>query len=204
MCGIAGFFLRGKPAGLSDVQRMCDAIRHRGPDDEGFYLDGGCALGMRRLSIIDLNTGHQPIANEDQSDWVVCNGEIYNYQELRRDLLARGHRLTTQTDTETIVHLYEDEGPAAIARLRGMFAVALWDAPAGGYCWPATASEKSRYTKRSFPRVFISPVSSSAFAVWIFLLRSTPKRSSFTFNLDIFQTRQALFSPFVNCRPADG
>src|ERR1700689_4913233 len=128
MCGIAGFFLRSQPAELSDVRRMCDAIRHRGPDDEGFHLDGGCALGMRRLSIIDLNTGHQPISNEDQSVWIVFNGEIYNYRELRRDLLGRGHHFATQTDTEAIVHLYEDEGPAAFARIRGMFAVGLWDA----------------------------------------------------------------------------
>jgi asparagine synthase (glutamine-hydrolysing) len=128
MCGIAGFFLRSKPAQLSDVRQMCAAIRHRGPDDEGFHLDGGCAIGMRRLSIIDLNTGHQPISNEDQSIWVVFNGEIYNYRDLRHDLLARGHHLATESDTETIVHLYEDEGPAAVARLRGMFAIALWDA----------------------------------------------------------------------------
>jgi len=125
MCGIAGFFLPNRAAELADVQRMCAAIRHRGPDDEGFHLDGGCAIGMRRLSIIDLSTGHQPIANEDQSNWVVFNGEIYNYGGLRSDLLARGHRLATHSDTETIVHLYEDEGPAAVARLRGMFAIAL-------------------------------------------------------------------------------
>jgi asparagine synthase (glutamine-hydrolysing) len=128
MCGIAGFFLRDKPAELADVERMCAAIRHRGPDDDGFHLDGGCAIGMRRLSIIDLHSGHQPISNEDQSAWIVFNGEIYNYPDLRRDLLARGHRLATKSDTETIVHLYEDEGPAAVARLRGMFAIALWDA----------------------------------------------------------------------------
>jgi len=128
MCGIAGFFLPTRAAQLADVQRMCAAIRHRGPDDEGFHLDGGCAIGMRRLSIIDLNTGHQPITNEDQSNWVVFNGEIYNYGDLRRDLLSRGHRLATHSDTETIVHLYEDEGPAAVSRLRGMFAIALWDA----------------------------------------------------------------------------
>ncbi len=128
MCGIAGFFLRDKLAELADVQQMCAAIRHRGPDDDGFHLDGGCAIGMRRLSIIDLHSGHQPISNEDQSVWIVFNGEIYNYRDLRRDLLARGHTLSTQSDTETIVHLYEDEGPAAVARLRGMFAIALWDA----------------------------------------------------------------------------
>jgi asparagine synthase (glutamine-hydrolysing) len=128
MCGIAGFALRDRLAELSDVQRMCAAIRHRGPDDDGFHLDGGCALGMRRLSIIDLHSGHQPISNEDESAWIVFNGEIYNYRDLRRDLIARGHRLTTNSDTETIVHLYEEEGPAAVARLRGMFAIALWDA----------------------------------------------------------------------------
>src|SRR5260370_34260825 len=127
MCGIAGLFLRNKAAQLSDVRQMCSAIRHRGPDDEGFHLDSGCALGMRRLSIIDLKTGHQPIANEDQSIWTVFNGEIYNYPSLRRDLVAGGHCFATQSDTETIVHLYEDEGPASVSHLRGMFAIALWD-----------------------------------------------------------------------------
>jgi asparagine synthase (glutamine-hydrolysing) len=110
------------------VQAMCDRIRHRGPDDEGFHIDRGCALGMRRLSIIDLTTGHQPIANEDRSAWVVFNGEIYNYQELRGELEARGHRFETHSDTETLVHLYEEYGAEGIARLRGMFAFALWDA----------------------------------------------------------------------------
>jgi asparagine synthase (glutamine-hydrolysing) len=131
MCGIAGFFLnnRSAPAGL--VKSMCDQIRHRGPDDEGFYVDGGCALGMRRLSIIDLNTGHQPIANEDRSVWIVFNGEIYDYRELRADLERRGHRFRTHTDTETIVHLYEEYETDALTRLRGMFALAIWDARRG-------------------------------------------------------------------------
>jgi asparagine synthase (glutamine-hydrolysing) len=129
MCGIAGFVLRDKQAELAAVRAMCDRIRHRGPDDEGFYLDGGCALGMRRLSIIDLDGGHQPIANEDRSVWVVFNGEIYNYRELREDLEKRGHRFKTHSDTEILVHLYEQEGPAGVARLRGMFAYAIWDAP---------------------------------------------------------------------------
>lgn len=106
---------------------MCDEIRHRGPDDEGFHVDGQCAIGMRRLSIIDLAGGHQPISNEDGSVWVVFNGEIYDYQDLRRDLIARGHRFTTNSDTETLVHLYEQDGIAGIARLRGMFAFAIWD-----------------------------------------------------------------------------
>jgi asparagine synthase (glutamine-hydrolysing) len=128
MCGIAGYLLRDQPAELGRVRRMCDQIRHRGPDEEGVHLDGSCALGMRRLSIIDLASGHQPIANEDRSVWVVFNGEIYNYRELRTDLEARGHRFATSSDTETLVHLYEQEGPAGVARLRGMFSYALWDA----------------------------------------------------------------------------
>jgi len=106
---------------------MTDLIRHRGPDDEGIYTDGPCGIGMRRLSIIDLNTGHQPISNEDRSIWVVFNGEIYNYQELRQNLIRRGHRFTTNSDTETLVHLYEEEGAAGLPRLRGMFAYAIWD-----------------------------------------------------------------------------
>jgi asparagine synthase (glutamine-hydrolysing) len=128
MCGIAGFVLREGPAEAARVRAMCDRIRHRGPDDEGYFVEGGCALGMRRLSIIDLSSGHQPIANEDRSVWVVFNGEIYNYQELRADLESRGHRLATRSDTETLVHLYEQEGPAGVERLRGMFAYAIWDA----------------------------------------------------------------------------
>lgn len=129
MCGIAGYFRRDEPADPGWLRRMCDSIRHRGPDDEGMYLDGGCAIGMRRLSIIDLNTGHQPIPNEDETIWVVFNGEIYNYQELRQDLEAKGHRFRTTSDTEILVHLYEQEGPNGAARLRGMFAYAIWDKP---------------------------------------------------------------------------
>src|ERR1019366_8064889 len=110
MCGIAGFVRLDQPAQRSLVQAMCDEIRHRGPDDEGVYVDGGCGIGMRRLSIIDLSTGHQPMCNEDGSVWIVFNGEIYNYQELRADLMARGHRFQTSSDTETLVHLYEEEG----------------------------------------------------------------------------------------------
>ncbi len=107
---------------------MCDQIRHRGPDDDGYHVDGGCGIGMRRLSIIDLHSGHQPISNEDGSIWVVFNGEIYNYQELRQDLIRRGHRFKTNSDTETLIHLYEEEGVAGISKLRGMFAYAVWDA----------------------------------------------------------------------------
>jgi asparagine synthase (glutamine-hydrolysing) len=128
MCGIAGFLLRdGAPAELSTVRAMCDSIRHRGPDDEGFHVDGSCALGMRRLSIIDLQTGHQPIANEDGSAWVVFNGEIYNFQELRQSLIGQNHHFSTRSDTETLIHLYEQEGVAGLERLSGMFAYAIWD-----------------------------------------------------------------------------
>jgi asparagine synthase (glutamine-hydrolysing) len=128
MCGIAGFVLREGRAEASLVHTMCDQIQHRGPDDEGIYVDRGCGLGMRRLSIIDLSTGHQPISNEDGSTWVVFNGEIYNYQSLRDSLASEGHRFATQSDTETLVHLYEQFGVDGIAQLRGMFAYALWNA----------------------------------------------------------------------------
>jgi asparagine synthase (glutamine-hydrolysing) len=128
MCGIAGFVLRQGLAEPSAVRAMCDQIRHRGPDDEGLHIDGGCGIGMRRLSIIDLNTGHQPISNEDRTVWVVFNGEIYNYQPLREALLAHGHRFRTRSDTETLVHLYEQWGVDGFTRLRGMFAFAIWEA----------------------------------------------------------------------------
>lgn len=129
MCGIAGFVLRHGVAELSAVRLMCDQIRHRGPDDEGYYVSGSCALGMRRLSIIDLETGHQPISNEDGTVRVVFNGEIYNHNELREWLRQRGHRFRTHSDTEVLVHLYEEEGTNGISRLRGMFSYALWDEP---------------------------------------------------------------------------
>jgi asparagine synthase (glutamine-hydrolysing) len=131
MCGIAGFFGPEENFDSTErrvlVKRMCDIIEHRGPDDEGFYVQGGVALGMRRLSIIDLVTGHQPISNEDGSIWIVFNGEIYNFFELRDDLVARGHIFQTQTDTEAIIHLYEEMGEACVERLRGMFGFAIWD-----------------------------------------------------------------------------
>src|SRR5216683_2890332 len=106
MCGIAGYFLQEGHARLATVKAMCDHIRHRGPDDEGFHVEGGCAIGMRRLSIIDLSTGHQPMSNEDRTVWVVFNGEIYNFQQLRSELMGQGHRFETASDTETLVHLY--------------------------------------------------------------------------------------------------
>jgi len=128
MCGIAGIVsLDRKPVDPTELQRMCDAIIHRGPDDEGYYFEPGVGLGMRRLSIIGLDTGHQPIHNEDSSIQVIFNGEIYNYKELRHDLQQRGHLFYTETDTETIVHLYEEYGTKLVEKLRGMFAFAIWD-----------------------------------------------------------------------------
>src|SRR5687767_14484167 len=129
MCGIAGIIrFDGRPVLEHEISAMCGAMAHRGPDDEGIYLGDGVGIGMRRLSIIDLDNGHQPISNEDGSVWIVFNGEIYNYKELRALLESRGHHLRTSSDTETIVHLYEDFGPRCVERLRGMFAFAVWDA----------------------------------------------------------------------------
>jgi asparagine synthase (glutamine-hydrolysing) len=128
MCGIAGIVsLDERPVALADLRRMCGAMVHRGPDDEGFYVARSAGLAMRRLSIIDLAGGRQPVHNEDRSVWAVLNGEIYNFQELRRGLLARGHVFTTATDTEVIVHLYEEKGPRCLESLRGMFGLAVWD-----------------------------------------------------------------------------
>jgi asparagine synthase (glutamine-hydrolysing) len=110
-----------------EVRDMCAGMVHRGPDDEGVYIGDGVGIGMRRLSIIDLDNGQQPVCNEDGSIWIVFNGEIYNYQELRRDLQKKGHTFRSNSDTETIVHLYEDLGPRCVDRLRGMFGFAIWD-----------------------------------------------------------------------------
>jgi asparagine synthase (glutamine-hydrolysing) len=113
--------------GSATVHRMCEAIVHRGPDDEGIFVKGGVGLGMRRLSIIDLAGGHQPVFNEDKTVWIVFNGEIYNFPDLRSQLQARGHLFSTHTDTEIIVHLYEEYGSECVQKLRGMFAFALYD-----------------------------------------------------------------------------
>ncbi|MBI3853208.1 MAG: asparagine synthase (glutamine-hydrolyzing) [Verrucomicrobia bacterium] len=130
MCGIAGkLYLDGQtPVESELIQRMTDIIAHRGPDGAGKHLSGPVGLGHRRLSIIDLRpTGAQPMCNEDKTVWIVFNGEIYNYLELRAELLAKGHKFTSTTDTEVIVHLYEEYGEECVTRLRGMFAFALWD-----------------------------------------------------------------------------
>src|SRR6266699_4492618 len=134
MCGIAGFIdfwntsnARAPEERAQILESMCQVITHRGPDDQGVMLKHGVALGMRRLSIIDLAGGHQPISGEDESVTIVFNGEIYNYRELKPELESRGHRLKTNSDTETIVHLYEEYGSACVKHLRGMFAFAIWN-----------------------------------------------------------------------------
>lgn len=129
MCGITGFFGEGSPVSEITLERMNQTLERRGPDDAGTFLESGVGLAMRRLSIIDLHSGRQPIQNEDATVWVVFNGEIYNYRELRAALLQRGHRFQTNSDTEVIVHLYEEYGDKLVDHLRGMFAFALWDAP---------------------------------------------------------------------------
>lgn len=129
MCGITGIVRRdGAPADRDLLERMTAVLTHRGPDDGGLYLEGPVGLGHRRLSIIDLSPqGRQPMANEDGTCWLVLNGEIYNHQALRHRLQARGHVFRSRSDTETVLHLYEEEGPSCIRALRGMFALALWD-----------------------------------------------------------------------------
>jgi len=129
MCGISGIFEFERRGAIEKekISRMNQTIVHRGPDDEGIYCGEGVGFGFRRLSIIDLAGGHQPISNEDGSLWVMLNGEIYNYPELRRELESQGHHFATKSDTETIVHLYEEHGEDCFRRLRGMFAIALWD-----------------------------------------------------------------------------
>lgn len=129
MCGIAGVYNYGNMSAVDPgiVKGITGALIHRGPDDEGFHFKGPVGLGHRRLAIIDLDGGHQPMSNEDGSVWIVFNGEIYNFQELNEDLVRKGHCIRTRCDTETIVHLYEEYGVGCLEKLRGMFAFAIWD-----------------------------------------------------------------------------
>jgi asparagine synthase (glutamine-hydrolysing) len=130
MCGICGIVTKdGSAPDQGWLKAANDLIAHRGPDDEGFYIDGSVGLAMRRLAIIDLSTGHQPLSYADGSLWIVFNGEIYNYRELRAELEGRGHVFKTRTDTEVILALYGESGPGCVRRLRGMFAFAIWDKP---------------------------------------------------------------------------
>src|SRR5260370_24511943 len=129
MCGICGKLMSDREASvpLAVLKAMAGAIIHRGPDDEGFFSSGPVGVGFRRLSSIDLSGCHQPLGNEDNTVWIVFNGEIYNYQELRAFLLTRGHTFRTHSDTEVIVHLYEELGEECVEKLRGMFGFAIWD-----------------------------------------------------------------------------
>jgi asparagine synthase (glutamine-hydrolysing) len=131
MCGIAGILDINSTPEKGLMERMCRIMTHRGPDGEGYHISGPVALGHRRLSIIDLEGGKQPLCNEDGTVWITFNGEIYNFQELRDDLVARGHRFATRSDTEAIVHAYEQYGERCVERLRGMFAFAVWDSKMG-------------------------------------------------------------------------
>jgi len=125
MCGICGYY---NYTGEAAIGRMLAAMVHRGPDEEGRHVGDGIGLGIRRLSIIDVAGGHQPAYTEDRTVCVVLNGEIYNYRQLRDDLVRKGHRPASQSDTEVIGHLYEEHGPLFVEKLQGMFAIALWDA----------------------------------------------------------------------------
>ncbi|MDD5544832.1 MAG: asparagine synthase (glutamine-hydrolyzing), partial [Acidobacteriia bacterium] len=129
MCGIVGIIhTDGKPVDRVELARLTNTLSHRGPDGDGFHVDANVGLGHRRLAIIDLESGEQPLSNEDGTVWVVLNGEIYNFKELRETLASRGHLFRTKSDTEAIVHAYEEWGVDCLNHLRGMFAVALWDA----------------------------------------------------------------------------
>src|SRR4030042_413355 len=129
MCGIAGIGHIDGPGhvSLNSIKSMISYICHRGPDETGIYLDDHVGLGHARLSIIDLSKGVQPIHNEDESLWIIYNGEVFNYPELKEELLRKGHRFYTTTDTEVILHLYEEEGPSCLARMNGQWAMAIWD-----------------------------------------------------------------------------
>src|SRR5947209_14210982 len=128
MCGIVGFVnTKGRAADRPVLEAMNDAIAHRGPDDDGFYVHKNVGLAMRRLAIIDLASGKQPIHNADKTKWIVFNGEIYNYQELRSGLEKSGHKFYTKSDTEVVIHLYDEYGEDCLQYLRGMFALAIWD-----------------------------------------------------------------------------
>jgi asparagine synthase (glutamine-hydrolysing) len=126
MCGICGIYT-DTPLNISLLKEMTDTITHRGPDDDGYFIEGGVGLGMRRLSIIDIKGGKQPILSENGQVVVVCNGEIYNYLQLRTEMIERGHVFNSNSDTECIVHLYEEYGMNFISHLRGMYAIALYD-----------------------------------------------------------------------------
>jgi asparagine synthase (glutamine-hydrolysing) len=156
MCGIAGIVsLNGQPVRRAEIEAMCSTLVHRGPDEDGFYISSNVGLGMRRLRIIDLETGRQPAVNEDGTVWAVFNGEIYNYQELRRKLIAMGHVFRSATDTETIVHLYEEYGDKCGSSPRHV-AFALWDEQNKRVLLARDRIESSRFTMADLERDCIS------------------------------------------------
>src|SRR6202161_1264877 len=130
MCGICGQFNFGSPVPVQrrDIEAMANSISHRGPDDEGYYIAGPIGFGFRRLSIIDLGGGHQPMSDREESVWVVFNGEIYNFLDLKRELEGYGHVFRTKSDTEVIIHGYKQWGDEVLNHLNGMFGLAIWDA----------------------------------------------------------------------------
>ena len=129
MCGITGQFnfQRNEPVEPDTIRRMTQTLVHRGPDDEGYFFDGSVGLGFRRLSIIDLAGGHQPMSDVEKTVWVILNGEIYNFKELRAELEKRGHRFRTNSDTEVVIHGYKEWGAGVLNHLNGMFGLAIWD-----------------------------------------------------------------------------
>ena len=142
MCGIAGIYNKnGLPEDRTIIEKMSLAIEHRGPDEEGFHLDNHVHLASRRLSIIDLSAGEQPIYNKDQSRCIVYNGEIYNYQGLKKELSSRGHVFKTNTDTEVVLLAYEEWGEKCLNRFKGMFSICIWGLKKGGFSLPETDLE---------------------------------------------------------------
>jgi len=129
MCGICGkiYFDESKTVSTQEIRDINQLLHHRGPDEEGYHISGNTGLGHKRLSIIDLKTGQQPISNETGTATIIFNGEVYNFRGLRQDLLKKGHQFKTNSDTEVILHLYEEYGESCVEHLRGMFAFAIWD-----------------------------------------------------------------------------
>ncbi|MCP2620100.1 asparagine synthase (glutamine-hydrolyzing) [Candidatus Aminicenantes bacterium AC-334-K16] len=194
MCGFCGLI---HPHGLSPpekslLQAMTRTIIHRGPDDEGFYLDEQTGLGARRLSIIDLEHGHQPLSNEDGSIWIAYNGEVYNFPELKKELQAKGHKFKTRTDTETIVHAYEEWGENFIQRLRGMFAFALWDkAKKTLYLWRDRVGIKPLYYSLQSDGTLLFGSELKTILVYPQLSRSINPRA-----LDLYLTLEYIPAPY--------
>jgi asparagine synthase (glutamine-hydrolysing) len=192
MCAICGIINKDKSVDESLLRKMTDIMDYRGPDESGFFVKGNVGLGHRRLKIIDLYTGQQPLANEDNTIFLVCNGEIYNFKELRSELERKGHRFKSQSDNEVILHLYEQEGVECLKRLRGMFALAIWD-----------VKEKRIFLARDRigkkPLVYCETSEGFLFASEIksLLLHPEVKKDIDPYALDLFLTYQAVPAPYT-------